>query len=409
MPPVRSQPSNPAVTKTTAGDLRIEPRLSRPRPAGNRPGVPAGTRGAPENRERVTDMRHTRTAYRRKLGWLAAVAAVAAFGLSAPAQARDLTVVSWGGSYQDAQEKVYFDPFSEQTGTALLEDSYNGGLAKIRSMVKTDSVTWDVVQVEAPELVRGCQQGLFAFIPWDELGERDNFIEGAASDCGVGTIVWGVVMAYNTDAVDGQPDSWADFWNVEKFPGKRGLRKGAKFNLEIALMADGVAPDKVYEVLRTEEGVDRAFAKLEDLKPHIQWWEAGAQPPEWLASGDVVMSSAYNGRITAAQDEGQPFKISWSGQVYAIDSWAIVRGTPKMEQAVQFIDYASKPEHQARLPEAIPYGPTHKAAIDSVPSDVVPNLPTAPENLETALRNDTEFWIDREETLDQRFNSWIAN
>jgi putative spermidine/putrescine transport system substrate-binding protein len=174
-------------------------------------------------------------------------------------------------------------------------------------------------------------------------------------------------------------------------------------------MADGVPPEKVYDVLRTEEGVDRAFAKLEELKPHIQWWEAGAQPPEWLASEDVVMSSAYNGRITAAQKEGQPFKISWPGQVYAIDSWAIVRGTPKMDQAVKFIDYASEPKHQARLPEVIPYGPTHKAAIDSVPEDVVPNLPTAPKNLESALRNDTEFWINNEESLDQRFNSWIAN
>ncbi len=354
-------------------------------------------------------MGHTRSAYCRKLGWLAAVAAVAAFALSAPAQARDLTVVSWGGSYQDAQEKVYFDPFSDDTGTALLEDSYNGGLAKIRSMVKTDSVTWDVVQVEAPALQRGCQQGLFAFIPWDKIGARKDFIDGAANDCGVGTIVWGVVMAYNAESVDGQPDSWADFWNVEQFPGTRGLRKGAKFNLEIALMADGVPPEKVYDVLRTEAGVDRAFAKLDELKPHIQWWEAGAQPPEWLASGDVVMSSAYNGRITAAQKEGQPFKISWSGQVYAIDSWAIVRGTPKMDQAVKFIEYASEPEHQARLPEIIPYGPTHKAAINSVPKDVVPNLPTAPDNLENALRNETEFWINNEEELDQRFNNWISN
>jgi putative spermidine/putrescine transport system substrate-binding protein len=354
-------------------------------------------------------MAHTRTSFRRTGSWLAAAAAVAAFGLAGQAEARDLTVVSWGGSYQDAQEKVYFDPFSEDTGINLLEDSYNGGLAKIRSMVKTDSVTWDVVQLEAPALQRGCQQGLFAFIPWDKIDQRKNFIDGAASDCGVGTIVWGVVMAYNADAVDGQPDSWEDFWNVEKFPGKRGLRKGAKFNLEIALMADGVPPEKVYDVLRTEEGVDRAFAKLEELKPHIQWWEAGAQPPEWLASEDVVMSSAYNGRITAAQKEGQPFKISWPGQVYAIDSWAIVRGTPKMDQAVKFIDYASEPKHQARLPEVIPYGPTHKAAIDSVPEDVVPNLPTAPKNLESALRNDTEFWINNEESLDQRFNSWIAN
>lgn len=342
---------------------------------------------------------------------LAAVAAVAAVGLagwSAPANARDLTIVSWGGSYQDAQREVYFEPFMEETGTSLLEDSYNGGLAKIRSMVQTDTVTWDVVQVEAPELIRGCQQGLFEFIPWGDIGSRDDFIPGAATDCGVGTIVWAIVMAYNTENVDGEPSGWDDFWDVERFPGTRGLRKGAKFNLEVALLADGVPTDKVYDVLATDAGVDRAFAKLGELKGDIQWWEAGAQPPEWLASGDVVMSSAYNGRITAAEKEGQPFKISWDGQVYAIDSWVIVRGSPKMEQAVDFIEFASQPENQAGLPKAIPYGPTHVNAVDSVPKDVVPSLPTAPQNLENALANDTEFWIDREEGLDQRFNSWIA-
>lgn len=339
---------------------------------------------------------------------LAAVTAVAAIGFATPGEARDLTVVSWGGSYQDAQREVYFEPFQEAAGTSLLEDSYNGGLAKIRSMVQTDSVTWDVVQVEAPELVRGCQQGLFEFIPWDRIGDRGNFIDGAATDCGVGTIVWAIVMAYNTENVDGSPSGWSDFWDVDAYPGKRGLRKGAKFNLELALMADGVPADEVYQVLAKDAGVDRAFAKLDELKPHLQWWEAGAQPPEWLASGDVVMSTAYNGRITAAQKEGQPFRISWDGQIYTIDSWVIVRGSPKFDEAVSFIEYASQPENQARLPEAIPYGPTHAAAIEEVPAEVRPNLPTAPKNLETAVRNDTEFWIDREESLDERFNAWIA-
>jgi putative spermidine/putrescine transport system substrate-binding protein len=345
-----------------------------------------------------------------QIGWRAAVAvlAISALGFASQAAARDLTVVSWGGSYQDAQREVYFEPFKKATGTSLLEDSYNGGLAKIRSMVQTGTVTWDVVQVEAPELIRGCQQGLFEFIPWDKVGDRGNFIDGAATDCGVGTIVWAVALAYNTENVDGTPAGWADFWDVEKFPGKRGLRRGAKFNLEIALMADGVPADQVYELLATDEGVERAFNKLDELKPHMQWWEAGAQPPEWLASGDVVMSSAYNGRITAAQKEGQPFKIAWDGQVYAIDSWVIVRGSPKMDDAVEFIRYASQPENQARLPKAIPYGPTHVAAIEEVPEEVRPDLPTAPRNLKNALRNDTEFWIDREESLDERFNSWIA-
>lgn len=139
-----------------------------------------------------------------------AAAAVGAIGLSGggEAQARDLTVVSWGGSYQDAQKEAYFDPFREDTGIPLLEESFNGGLSNIISMVDTDSVIWDVVQFEDPELRRACQQGYLERLPWDEIGGEDDFIEGGASECGAGTIVWSVIMAYNTDGVDGSPSGW---------------------------------------------------------------------------------------------------------------------------------------------------------------------------------------------------------
>ena len=350
-----------------------------------------------------------------KQGWRArtlvaatAIATLGLAGLAGQAEARDLTIVSWGGAHQDSQREVYFQPFMEETGAEILEDSYNGGLAQIRSQVQTGSITWDLVQVEAPELVRGCQQGLFEFIPWEDIGDPGDFIPGAATDCGVGTIVWAMVMAYDADRVDGNPGSWEDFWDVETYPGNRGLRRGAKFNLEIALMADGVPVDEVYEVLATDEGVDRAFAKLDELKDHIQWWEAGAQPPEWLASGDVAMTTAYNGRIGAAQREGRNFEISWDGQLYSVDSWVILRDSDNFDQAVEFIRFASDPGRQAQLPEYIPYGPTMSDAIPHVPEEVRDDLPTAEANLENAIENDTEFWIDREENLDERFNAWIA-
>lgn len=233
------------------------------------------------------------------------------------AQARDLTVISWGGAYQEAQRDAFFEPYIAAHG-ALRDEAYNGELAKIKAMVDTGDVTWDVVQMEAPELENACNEGLVERIDWDRLGGQGQFIDSAAmGDCGVGAIVYSVILAYDEAKLgaDG-PQSWGDFWDTKRWPGKRALRKSAKFTLEIALLADGVAANEVYNVLSTSEGVERAFAKLDEIKDDIQWWESGAQPPQWLAAGDVAMTSAYNGRISTAVSEGQDFATIWDGQVY---------------------------------------------------------------------------------------------
>ncbi|MFB9886892.1 ABC transporter substrate-binding protein [Balneatrix alpica] len=328
--------------------------------------------------------------------------------LTLTAEARPLTVVGWGGAAQQVQDQVYFQPWQQASKQELLQDSYSGGLAKVKAMVDTQTVTWDVITVEDPELQQGCETGLFEAIDWSKVGEPSNFVEGATSECGVGSYVWSNVLAYNTDQLKDGPQNWADFWNVEKYPGKRGLRKGAKANLEFALMADGVAPNDVYGLLRTEAGVDRAFAKLAQLKPHIQWWEAGAQPPEWLASGDVVMTSAYNGRITAANKEGKAFKVVWTGQVYSVDSFAVLKGSENKAAAMDFIAFASQPANQEKYPLLIPYGPTNKEAIAKLAPEVAETLPTHTPNLAQALREDTEFWLDYQDELNERFNAWVA-
>src|SRR5690606_13601554 len=178
---------------------------------------------------------------------------------------------------------------------------------------------------------------------------------------------------------------WADFWNVEKFPGKRSLRKGPKYTLEFALLADGVPKDEIYDVLGTEEGVARAFKKLDKLKPHIVWWESGAQPLQFLASGEVAMTSAYNGRITGInRTEGKNFKVVWPGSIYAVDSWVVLKDAENKDAAQDFIAFASQPENQAKLPEYVAYGLPVKEAAAKVPADLAKDLPTEPANMPEA-------------------------
>jgi putative spermidine/putrescine transport system substrate-binding protein len=225
----------------------------------------------------------------------------------------------------------------------------------------------------------------------------------------VGFFVWSTVLAYNADKLKTAPTSWVDFWDTKKFPGKRGLRKGAKYTLEFALMADGVAPKDVYKELASKGGQDRAFKKLDELKPSIQWWEAGAQPPQYLASGDVVMSSAYNGRIAAVQKESN-LKVVWNGGIYDFDAWAIPKGldAKRAEAAKKFIAYSVQPQQQKTYSENIAYGPANTQAVPLLSKDVLKDMPTTPENIANQVQIDVSFWADNGEQLEQRFNSWAA-
>lgn len=329
-------------------------------------------------------------------------------GAASQVQAQQLTVVSFGGLNKQAQEKAFYQPFSKANNIDIEAGEFNGEMAKIKAMVETGQVGWDVVEVESPELVRGCSEGLFEPLDWSKLGDKKQMIESAASECGAGIFIWSTVLAYDSTKLAKAPAGWADFWDVKTYPGKRALRKSAKFTLEIALLADGVPQGQLYTVLATPEGVDRAFKKLDELKANIQWWEAGAQPMQWLVSGDVVMTSAYNGRVTAAQKEGHPFSIVWNGSLYDMDSWAIVKGSKNKALAEKYIAFANRPENQKVFAETIPYGPTNILAITQIDPKVRGDLPTAPANLKGARSVDTDFWIEHGEELEQRFNAWAA-
>ncbi len=356
-------------------------------------------------------------------GFLAAALMVGMVVLSSAAGAQSVTVVSWGGSYAEACEKAYHESFTAETGIEVRLESYSGGLSQVRSQVEAGSVHWDVVDLEFADLVRGCDEGLFEFVDINELPPapdgtpaREDYIEGTYSECGGGGTFYSTVYAYNNESYPGdRPTTIEDFFDIGKFPGRRGMRRTPLVNLEFALMADGVPTDEVYATLDTTEGVERAFRKLNTIKDQVVWWEAGAQPPQMLADREVVMSTAYNGRIFTAQVlENQPFTIVWDGQVLDYGQLAIVSGTPNFEAAKKFVLFASKVESVAAIGRYIAYSPTRRSGMDLITNhaeidiDMRPHMPSAPQNMGRVLRNDWEWWSNYGEEMNERFSTWLA-
>jgi putative spermidine/putrescine transport system substrate-binding protein len=338
------------------------------------------------------------------------------------AAAQEVTVMSWGGAYTKSQVEAYHKPFTAETGIAINSVDSDNPATPIKAQVEAGNVTVDVADVEFSDAVRLCDEGLLEEIDHsmlpaapDGTAAADDFIDGALQDCAVANIVWSTVFAYNKDNNPTAPDSIDDFFNLADFPGKRGLRKSAKATLEMALMADGVPAAEVYGILDTDEGVDRAFAKLDTIKADIVWWEAGAQPPQLLADGEVVMSTAYNGRIfNAAIAENQPLEVVWDGQILDFDLFVVPKGAPNKEEAMKFIAFSTDTQRLADQASWISYGPARKSSGALVgkysdgTTDMATHMPTAAENLGNALVNNFEFWVDKDAELNERFNAWLA-
>ncbi len=328
---------------------------------------------------------------------------------------RSLTVVSWGGSYARAVDRAVYQPFEAQTGVALGREDYNGGLAEVRIQVDTGNVHWDVVDLEAFDAMRGCEEGLLERLPADLFADPADFPPGALTECAAGTVFYSTVYAYHPDRFPGEkPATVDDFFDLERFPGRRGMRRSPLVNLEFALMADGVPPEDVYAVLDTPEGMDRAFAKLDAIRDQVVWWEAGAQPPQLLADAEVVMSTAYNGRIFNAQAvEGQPFVIVWDGQVLDIGQVGIVAGTPNLETALDFVRFMGRPESLAAISGYIAYSPVRDSALPLVGThqdlgiEMLPHMPTNPENLTRTAHSDVGWWADHLDEVNERFSAWL--
>ena len=335
-------------------------------------------------------------------------AALLAVGLAWPAAARDFAVAGRGGALQDAQRDVFFTPFTQATAIPLQIQTWSGDFAILQHAVASPDNPWDLVQVDAQALLVGCDDGLYEKLDWPSIGGKDHFLPQGVSDCGVGAVLYNTVLVWDRDKFPGTP-TWNDFWDVAKYPGKRGLRQGAKMNLEIALMADGVAPGDVYNVLRSDDGVERAFRKLDQLKPYLVWWKTDEQALKLLGSGDVLLTTAPNTRVAAAaRAEGRRFGVQWTGSLYTVDSWVVVKGDADLPAATRLLAFMADPAAQARLTAIIPYGGLAKGATAGLTPDELAQSPANPANLAVSLQLDDQFWRENQAKLTERFDTWLA-
>ncbi|MFD2741228.1 extracellular solute-binding protein [Sulfitobacter aestuarii] len=339
----------------------------------------------------------------------------------------EMTIVSWGGAYSNSQQKAYHEPYMEKTGVKIINDeSSNEAVSKLRAMKEAGNVTWDVVDVVASDALRLCDEGLAMEIDPDTMladapdGTKasEDFGDLLVGDCFIPQIVYSTTVGYRTDLVgDTPPTDICALFDTETYPGKRSLEKRPINNMEWALICDGVAKEEVYDVLETPEGQQQALDKLETIKDDVVWWSAGADTPQLLADGEVIMGSTYNGRLfSLIEEQDQPVAMLWDAQVFDLDGWIIPADLPedRKARALDFIMFATDTQRLADQAAYISYGPARKSSAPLVGKhadlgiDMAPHMPTDPENAKNTFLYNYEFWADYRDDIDAKFQAWLA-
>ncbi len=357
-----------------------------------------------------------------------ALALTATVFASSAALAEDMTIVSWGGAYSASQNNAYHKPYmANNAGVNIINDeSAAEAVAKLRAMKEAGNVTWDVVDVVASDAIRLCDEGLAMEIDHDNMlaaapdgtPASKDFGDLLVSDCFIPQIVYSTTFGYRTDKVGATPpaDVCAVF-DTATYPGKRSLEKRPINNMEWALLCDGVAKDKIYDVLSTPAGVDQALAKLGTIKDDVIWWSAGADTPQLLADGEVVMGSTYNGRLFALiEEQKQPVAMLWDAQVFDLDGWIVPTGlsAERQARALDYIKFATDTQRLADQAKYISYGPARASSAPLVGKhaelgiDMAPHMPTDPNNAKNTFLYNYEWWADNRDDLDAKFQAWLA-
>ncbi len=324
--------------------------------------------------------------------------------------AQELTVVSFGGAYQAAESKALFQPAAKALDITVTERTYTG-IGQLRLQVQAGAVTWDVVASGSGSAARAGAEGILEKLDYKTI-DVSSFLPGTWQEYCVGGDVFSTVMAWNTKTYDSKaPQSWADFWDVKKFPGKRSYRNAVAGALEPALMADGVPINEVYKVLSASGGIERAIEKIKQLKPHVAvWWSSGAQHAQLMKDGEVDMITGWNGRFDAVAKDGAHVAYTFNQALLDYDAYAIPKGAPHKELAMKFLAEISKPHYQADLTKDITYGPTNKKAYDLGVIDpaYAKKLPSYPANAALQLPIDTEWYIKFEAKASEAYQNMLT-
>lgn len=346
-----------------------------------------------------------RVSRRAVLAGSAAAVTIPSFYIGKANAAETLVVRDPGGPWAKAGIEAFYKPFTKETGIEIVPvTAAHEPISQVKAMVDAKAYTWDVV------ILTIANQDLLG--PAGYLEELDlsaphiaDLIPKARSKWFVGTDVYSTVLSYRTDTIKKPMNSWADVWNVKEFPGRRCLRKHPIDSLEQALLADGVAPDKLYPL-----DVERAFKKLNEIKKDVQiWWTGGAQASQLLKTGEVDILATWNGRSQASIDEGAPAKIVWNQALYSVEGWTIPKGNPKTKNAMKLVHFCARPDRQAEYAQHIAYGPTNPNAYKTLSKERAALLPTNPGHFDKLIFQSSEYWGPNQEKLIERFNAWILS
>ena len=320
------------------------------------------------------------------------------------AQARAVFVNTWGGSWTAAEEAAFFKPFIEATGVrvhTVAPVSY----AKLKAQVQSGRYEWDVTEINQSELLRAEREGLVEPIDWTVV-QKDKLFPDAVFANGISNCALGTNLCYRKDKFPkGGPQSWADFWDVKRFPGTRSLYNNAPRSLTFALLADGVPPDKLYPM-----DIDRGFRKLDLLKPHIKvWWTQGNQSQQLIRDGEIDMMAIWNARASELIVQGVPVELVWNGAHLTITMWGVGKGAPNRKLAWELIQFAVQPKQQAEFCNRLYYGPTNPKAYEFVKPEIAAQMPTYPQNAKQAVIANAEWEADNAAMLQERFTQWLAS
>jgi len=317
----------------------------------------------------------------------------------------ELRIATFGGFMQEVQKKAYFEPFEKMSGIKVL-DFAGSDFTKVKAMVDTNTVEWDLLQTSRGAIANLQKRGeYFEKIDYDLIDPGVS--EEYRFERGIEMLVWAQVMGYRTDAFKGAvPSGWADFWDTKKFPGDRALLGSGTGNnpeLEFALMAAGVPPDKLYPL-----DVEKALASYDKIKGDIvKWWETGAIPPQLLTDREVVLTSVWNGRMAPLQKSGVPVAISWAQGLSKRDSWGIPKGAKNLTNAQKFVAFSTMAVPQARVSALIPYGFVNDGSVNYLTEAQMANLPSAPHIRSQLVPYNYAWWVDNRDVVIDKFNKWL--
>jgi len=328
-----------------------------------------------------------------------------------------LTVMTWPGPYGRAQANAQMHPFAARNNVDVRPAVWDGDLAEVRAMVDKRQYKADVIDFELPKAAQACKEGLIEKIDASALPDgadgtaaAQDFVPGAIGRCWVGSVVYSQVMI-SSPRLRREPRTLADFFDTRKFPGRRALsRASPKFNLEMALLADGVAPGDVYKLLSTPDGLTRAFTKLEALHPI--WAHDSIGALRWVKDGQAVMAAVLNGDIHA--EKGFSPDVIWDHQLYELDVFGIPAGDPNKDRAMAFIAYATGSQALAAMARWVSYGPARRSSFALVKpnpetgADMRPSLPTNPANFIHAFAINDNWWLDHEAQIAQRWQEFVS-